>query len=98
MSTPDKKLGGYSVHVGDCYIWSEIYYLDSPTDYRECLPPHRICPCNIPRGGFSILESSENNPSHFFLKILVFLASCLIICSNLLSSLGQPAVKLRQRI
>jgi len=58
-----------------------------PTDYRECLPPHRICPCNIPRGGFSILESSENNPSHFFLKILVFLASCLIICSLLWTTL-----------
>jgi hypothetical protein len=24
-------------HIGDCYVWSEIQYLDSPTDYRECL-------------------------------------------------------------
>jgi hypothetical protein len=87
MSTPDKKLGGYSVHVGDCYIWSAIYYLDSPTDYRECLPPHRICPGNIPSSGFSILEPSENNPNHFLLRILVFLASCLIICSLLWDNL-----------
>ena len=87
MSTPDKKLGGYSVHVGDCYIWSEIYYLDSPTDYRECLPPHRICPRNIPSGGFSILEPSENNLGHFLLRILVFLAACLIICSLLWDNL-----------
>ena len=87
MSTPDKQIGGYSVHVGDCYIWSAIYYLDSPTDYRECLPPYRICPCNISRSGFSILESSENNPSHFFLRILVFLASFLIICSLLWDNL-----------
>ena len=87
MSSPDKKLGGYSVHVGDCYIWSEIYYLDSPTDYRECLLLHPIPPCNIPRSGFSILESSENNPSHLFLTILVFLASCLIICSLLWDNL-----------
>ena len=24
--------------VGDCYIWSEINYLDSSTNYREFLP------------------------------------------------------------
>jgi len=27
-----------SFRVGDCYIWAEIQYLDSSTDYRECLP------------------------------------------------------------
>lgn len=27
-----------SFRVGDCYIWAEIHYLDSATDYRECLP------------------------------------------------------------
>ena len=32
-----KKMGGESVHVGDCHVWAEIYYLDSPTDYREFL-------------------------------------------------------------
>ena len=68
------------MRVADCYIWSEIYYLDSPTDYRECLPPHRIRSCDAFRSGFTILESSENNPSHFFLRILAILASCLIIC------------------
>lgn len=26
------------MQVSDCYIWAEIYYLDSPTDYREFLP------------------------------------------------------------
>ncbi|HEY7352781.1 MAG TPA: hypothetical protein VH596_08440 [Terriglobales bacterium] len=25
-------------YVGDCYIWASIFYLDSSTDYRECLP------------------------------------------------------------
>jgi len=75
------------MHVGDCYVWSEIYYLDSPTDYRECLPPHRISPCNIPRSGFSLLEPSETTPGHFVLRILVFLASFLIICSLLWENL-----------
>ena len=35
--------GGTGIHVGDCYVWAEIHYLDSPTDYREFLP------CNHPR-------------------------------------------------
>jgi len=28
-------IGFREVHVGDCYVWAEIYYLDSPSDYRE---------------------------------------------------------------
>jgi hypothetical protein len=41
MSEPNKQMqsGGVTSHVGDCYIWAEIYYLDSATDYRECLMP-----------------------------------------------------------
>ena len=26
------------MHVADCAIWAAIFYLDSTTDYRECLP------------------------------------------------------------
>jgi len=87
MPIPHDNIGGHPMHVGDCYVWSEIYYLDSPTDYRECLPPHRISPCNIPRSGFSLLEPSETTPGHFVLRILVFLASFLIICSLLWENL-----------
>lgn len=41
MSEPNEhtQTGGATSHVGDCYIWAEIYYLDSTTDYRECLAP-----------------------------------------------------------
>jgi len=35
------QIGGSSVHVGDCYVWAAISYLDSPTDYREYLPHRR---------------------------------------------------------
>jgi hypothetical protein len=35
-------IGGNGSHVGDCYVWAEINYLDSATDYREFLP------CNAP--------------------------------------------------
>jgi len=31
------QVGGTTARVGDCYLWAEIHYLDSPTDYRECL-------------------------------------------------------------
>lgn len=41
--TSDQRLiGGIPTHIGDCYIWSEILYLDSSTEYREyltALPP-----------------------------------------------------------
>jgi hypothetical protein len=32
-----KQIGGTSYHIGDCHVWAEIHYLDSPTDYREYL-------------------------------------------------------------
>ena len=36
-----KQIGGGATHVRDCYVWTEIHYLDSPSDYRECLPQAR---------------------------------------------------------
>jgi hypothetical protein len=36
-----ERIGGHAVHVGDCHVWAEIFYLDSPTNYREYLP-HRL--------------------------------------------------------
>lgn len=36
--TESKHIGGEAFHVRDCYVWAEISYLDSPTDYREYLP------------------------------------------------------------
>jgi len=36
--TEPNKTGGLPPHLSDCYVWIEILYLDSPTNYRECLP------------------------------------------------------------
>ena len=36
-----KEIGGEGIRVRDCYVWTEIYYLDSPSDYREYLPHDR---------------------------------------------------------
>jgi hypothetical protein len=33
-----KEIGSEGIHVRDRYVWTEIYYLDSPSDYREYLP------------------------------------------------------------
>ena len=37
--------GGISIE--NCYVWAEIYYLDSPTDYREYLPQHCVQQCPV---------------------------------------------------
>lgn len=46
------------IHIGDCYVWAEIYYLDSRTDYRECLPQHCARQCVV-ASDLVMLESSE---------------------------------------
>ena len=33
-----QNAGRAAFYVGDCRVWAEINYLDSPTDYREYLP------------------------------------------------------------
>ena len=40
MPTHGSRIGGKSFFVRDSYVWAEIHYLDSPTDYRECLPQY----------------------------------------------------------
>jgi hypothetical protein len=37
-----KQIGGEAIHVGDCHVWAEIYYLDSQTDYREYVPQKKV--------------------------------------------------------
>ena len=50
---------GTSCHIGDCYVWAEIFYLDSPTDYREYLPERRAIAAVF--GQFTTLD----NPAGF---------------------------------
>lgn len=42
--TNHPSIGGESVRIGDCRVWAEICYLDSPTDYREYLPQNTVRP------------------------------------------------------
>jgi hypothetical protein len=41
-------IGGETVRISDCHVWAEIYYLDSPTDYREYLPQKCAHPSAVP--------------------------------------------------
>ena len=36
-ASDQKLIGGIPAHIGDCFIWSEILYLDSSSEYREYL-------------------------------------------------------------
>ena len=71
-----KETGGTGIHVGDCYVWTEIQYLDSPSDYREYLPQYRRSnPDNDP---LVMLDSPRQSlrPAGDLSGLLVF---CLLI-------------------
>jgi len=38
-SPRERQSGDVGIHVKDSYLWGAIQYLDSPTDYRECIRP-----------------------------------------------------------
>src|SRR5882762_8348906 len=42
-----RAMGGTTVHIGDCYVWASIYYLDSSTDYREYIQAVRPQPSEM---------------------------------------------------
>jgi len=74
------KIGGSSAHVADCYVWAEIYYLDSPTDYREYLPGRR--PIDAMYGAdFELLkDDSPTTPQYLmFLGLLVIFPALLFV-------------------
>jgi hypothetical protein len=63
------------IHIGDCYVWSEIYYLDSSNDYREFLP--RAGKDNPRDDDFVCLDSlppSKGAISVFIFAVLVCIA------------------------
>jgi hypothetical protein len=76
--TTDQKLfGGETIHVGDCYIWAEIYYLDSPTDYREYISNHVAQPTTTTGGGFITLDNAGGFPWRAVAKALLVLLPML---------------------
>jgi len=66
-----RTIGGEAVHVGDCFIWAQIHYLDSPTDYREYIVS--VAPPWGAGDDFVTLDDSEGLPwraaVHFFARL-----------------------------
>ena len=55
-----KQIGGEPVHIRDCHVWAEIYYLDSKTDYREYLPERSNA---LPESELVMLDSPRESPN-----------------------------------
>jgi hypothetical protein len=75
--TDQKTIGGQTIHVGDCYVWAEIYYLDSSTDYREYIsnpiPQRRVAT----GGEFSTLDNASQFSWGAVFKFLAVLGATL---------------------
>ena len=70
-SKPGKgKIGGLAVYVGDCYIWAAIAYLDSPTDYRECLSHGKEQPAWRSASVMSLREIARRGLHFVILQLL----------------------------
>jgi hypothetical protein len=77
-----KETGGDAFYVGDCYVWSAIYYLDSPTDYREYLPPHGVPP-PISRDDLVMLDSSATFSPLSVLGLTILVGIGVLLCAIL---------------
>ena len=52
------RIGREAVYIRDCYVWAEIYYLDSPTSYREYLPQRTVESPTFPENDLVMLDDS----------------------------------------
>ena len=81
-----KDIGGQSIHIGDCQVWAAIYYLDSPTDYREFLPAKTSAPHLSTQWDFNMPSTpgrscgSDVQPScTWIIPILLLLTAALVL-------------------
>jgi len=82
MASPNSTRSWQEFRVGDCYVWSEIHYLDSATDYREYLPQHGIPLANGARilcDDLILLDSSRHLCRRHSYLCLAFVMLFLII-------------------
>src|SRR3981081_3380125 len=91
-----QRMGGEGVHIGDCYVWAEIYYLNSTTDYREYLPQDGADgPRSISHDNWIPLEFSERAPGKRR-PTLVELDRVSVCSPDLLASLLRCLRRLRK--
>ena len=75
--TDRTEIRGEAIHVGDCYVWAEIYYLDSPTDYREYISNHVSQPSTATGEEFITLDNAGQFSWGAVSKLLVVLLAML---------------------
>lgn len=67
-----------TAHVGDCYVWAEIYYLDSPTDYREYISNRQPQP-PAPRSELVMLDEAIPLPAAAKISLVLLVAGVLLL-------------------
>jgi len=90
MADTDRGVENNAVHIQDCRIWAEIYYLDSPTDYREYLAPGSM-QLRESRSDLVMLEDSKHPLTVNGISLRVLVAGIVLILASgyLLRSLLQ---------
>ena len=90
MADLDRGVENKAVHIQDCRIWAEIYYLDSPTDYREYLAPGSM-QLRESRSDLVMLEDSKHPLTVNGISLRCLLAGIVLILASgyLLRSLLQ---------
>ncbi len=71
------------LQLRDCRIWAEIDYLDSPTDYRDCLPGAQPPPMAADRSDLVMLDPHKLPRNHIQSSRLLF-AGLIFTLINLL--------------
>ena len=90
MADTDRGVENNAVHIQDCRIWAEIYYLDSPTDYREYLAPGSM-QLRESRSDLVMLEDSKHPLTVNGISLRCLVAGIVLILASgyLLRSLLQ---------
>ena len=79
MSLPDTAHLGREFRVRDCYVWSEIHYLDSPTDYREFLPQPVVRARRATSNEFVMLDPSRHSSGKRTSLAFGVVIMCLVV-------------------
>jgi hypothetical protein len=77
------KYGGQKYHVGDCYVWASISYLDSTTDYREYLPGNVQLSANTPSAESFVLLNTDRTHSFWNSLAEPFLAAYMLVLTHM---------------
>ena len=78
MADPSWQIGGECFHIVDSYVWAEIQYLDSLTDYREFLPRPPV-PQSTINYDLVMLDCSQSGNLRDWIPVSVVLFTPIIV-------------------